>query len=47
MPDRDHAAMMLSMAEKDFRAIKAMVDEQSFAEKIFWLSCPADCGKDS
>jgi HEPN domain-containing protein len=35
MPDRDHAAMMLSMAGKDFLALKAMVDEQSFAEEIF------------
>jgi HEPN domain-containing protein len=35
MPDRDHAAMMLAMAGKDFQALKAMLDEQSFAEEIF------------
>jgi HEPN domain-containing protein len=35
MPDRDHAAMMLAMAGKDFQALRAMVDEQSFAEEIF------------
>jgi HEPN domain-containing protein len=35
MPDRDHAAMMLAMASKDFQALKAMVDEQAFAEEIF------------
>jgi HEPN domain-containing protein len=35
MPDRDHAAMMLALASKDFKALKVMVDEQSFAEEIF------------
>lgn len=35
MPDRNHAAMMLAMAAKDFQALKAMGDESSFAEEIF------------
>jgi HEPN domain-containing protein len=35
MPDIDHAKMLYSLAESDFRALKGMIDPEIFAEQIF------------
>ena len=35
MRDPDHARLLLGMARKDLRALKAMLDPDAFAEEIF------------
>jgi hypothetical protein len=35
MSDLEHAHLMLAMAEKDLKALKAMQDVSSFSDEIF------------
>ena len=35
MSDKEHAAMMIKMAQKDLKAIKGMLERDTFDDEIF------------